>query len=146
MRKIFLLATATAAWVAALASFPAEAASDKVVIGDIDDMSGVYADVIGPKAIESIKMAIDDFGGKALGNPIEIKTFDHQNKPDRGAQAFREFADRDGVTVIARDELRNTIERGRARAGKETVMFSKLRDGATTIELLGLDTTGVSRA
>jgi branched-chain amino acid transport system substrate-binding protein len=100
MRKIFLLATATAAWVAALASFPAEAASDKVVIGDIDDMSGVYADVIGPKAVESIKMAIDDFGGKALGNPIEIKTFDHQNKPDRGAQAFREFADRDGVTMV----------------------------------------------
>jgi branched-chain amino acid transport system substrate-binding protein len=100
MRKIFLLATATAAWVAALASLPAEAASDKVVIGDIDDMSGVYADVIGPKAVESIKMAIDDFGGKALGNPIEIKTFDHQNKPDRGAQAFREFADRDGVTMV----------------------------------------------
>jgi len=100
MRKIFLLATATAAWVAALASLPAEAASDKVVIGDIDDMSGVYADVIGPKAVEAIKLAIDDFGGKALGNPVEIKTFDHQNKPDRGAQAFREFADRDGVTMV----------------------------------------------
>ena len=100
MRNILLLATASAAWIAALASFPAEAASDKVVIGDIDDMSGVYADVIGPKAVEAIKMAIDDFGGKALGNPIEIKTFDHQNKPDRGAQAFREFADRDGVTMV----------------------------------------------
>ena len=100
MRNIFLLATATAAWLAALASVPAEAASDKVVIGDIDDMSGVYADVIGPKAVEAIKMAIDDFGGKALGNPIEIKTYDHQNKPDRGAQAFREFADRDGVTMV----------------------------------------------
>jgi len=100
MRNILLLATATAAWIAALASLPAEAASDKVVIGDIDDMSGVYADVIGPKAVESIKLAIDDFGGKALGNPIEIKTFDHQNKPDKGAQAFREFADRDGVTMV----------------------------------------------
>ncbi len=79
---------------------PAWAASDKVVIGDIDDMSGVYADVIGPKAVESIKMAVADFGGQALGQPIEIVTFDHQNKPDLGAQKFREFADRNGATVI----------------------------------------------
>jgi branched-chain amino acid transport system substrate-binding protein len=99
MRKSFLLATA-AACLAALASLPAKAAADKVVIGDIDDMSGLYADVIGPKAVESIKMAIADFGGKVLGNPIEIKTYDHQNKPDLGTQAFRQFADRDGVTMV----------------------------------------------
>jgi branched-chain amino acid transport system substrate-binding protein len=79
---------------------PAWAASDKVVIGDIDDMSGVYADVIGPKAIEAIKMAVEDFGGQALGKPIEIVSFDHQNKPDLGAQKFREFADRAGATMI----------------------------------------------
>ena len=85
---------------AMLLAAPARAASDKVVIGDIDDMSGVYADVIGPKAVEAIKMAIDDFGGKALGNPIAIKTYDHQNKPDLGAQAFRQFVDRDGATMI----------------------------------------------
>ena len=100
MRKFLLLATAAAAWAAALASLPAQAATDKVVIGDIDDMSGVYADVIGPKAVEAIKMAIADFGGSALGKPIEIKTYDHQNKPDRGAEAFRQFADRDGVTMV----------------------------------------------
>jgi len=79
---------------------PAFAASDKVVIGDIDDMSGVYADVIGPKAVEAIKFAVADFGGQALGQPIEVLTFDHQNKPDLGAQKFREFADRNGATVI----------------------------------------------
>ena len=79
---------------------PAFAASDKVVIGDIDDMSGVYADVIGPKAVEAIKMAVADFGGQVLGKPIDIVTFDHQNKPDLGGQKFREFADRDGATMI----------------------------------------------
>jgi branched-chain amino acid transport system substrate-binding protein len=79
---------------------PAQAASDKVVIGDIDDMSGVYADVIGTKGIEAIKMAVADFGGQALGKPIDIITFDHQNKPDLGSQKFREFADRDGATMI----------------------------------------------
>ena len=75
-------------------------AAEKVVIGDIDDMSGVYADVIGPKAVEAIKLAIADFGGTALGQPIDILTYDHQNKPDLGAQKFREFADRDGVTMV----------------------------------------------
>ena len=98
MRRKHILAAASL--LSAFLGAEVRAASDKVVIGDIDDMSGVYADVIGPKAVEAIKMAVDDFGGKALGNPIEIKTFDHQNKPDIGAQKFREFADRDGVTMV----------------------------------------------
>lgn len=54
-------------------------------------------------------------------------------------------ADRDGVTVIAGGDIDGTIERGRARAEKEAGMFSRLRQGATTVELLGLDTTGVER-
>ena len=42
-----------------------------------------------PRAVEAIKMAIADFGGSALGQPIEVLTFDHQNKP---ASAPRSFA------------------------------------------------------
>ena len=76
------------------------AASNKVVIGDIDDMSGLYADVIGPGGVEAAKMAIDDFGGKVLGNKIEFMVTDHQNKPDIGSQKFREWADRDGLTMV----------------------------------------------
>jgi len=95
-----ILATASVALAAAFMSVAAYGASDKVVIGDIDDMSGVYADVIGPKAVEAIKFAVADFGGSALGKPIDIVTYDHQNKPDLGAQKFREFADRDGVTMV----------------------------------------------
>ena len=45
----------------------ADAEADKVVIGDIDDMSGVYADIIGPGGVEAAKMAIADFGGSVLG-------------------------------------------------------------------------------
>ena len=91
---------ASCALLAAFTGASAYAASDKVIIGDIDDMSGLYADVIGPKAVESIKMAVADFGGAALGKPIEILTYDHQNKPDLGGQKFREFADRNGVTMV----------------------------------------------
>jgi branched-chain amino acid transport system substrate-binding protein len=84
---------------AMFAAGAAEAAANKVVIGDIDDMSGPYADVIGAGGIEAIKMAIADFGGSVLGQPIEILTADHQNKPDLGVQKFREFADTNGLTM-----------------------------------------------
>ncbi|MFZ0206555.1 MAG: ABC transporter substrate-binding protein, partial [Roseiarcus sp.] len=88
------------ALLASLWSFSALAEADKVVIGDSDDMSGPYADLQGPGAIEVAKMAIADFGGSILGKPIELLTFDHQNKSDLGAQKFREWADRDGLTMV----------------------------------------------
>jgi branched-chain amino acid transport system substrate-binding protein len=75
-------------------------AADKVVIGDIDDMAGLYADINGPRAVETINMAIADFGGSALGQPIEVLTADHQNKPDIGASKFREWADTRGLTML----------------------------------------------
>ena len=93
------LATTSAALLISLSPLAARAA-DKVVIGDIDDMSGLYADINGPKAAEAIRMAIADFGGSALGQPIEFLTADHQNKPDIGASKFREWADTKGLTML----------------------------------------------
>ena len=85
---------------ALLAAGAAQAAPNKVVIGDIDDMSGPYADVLGAGGVEAIKMAIADFGGTVLGQPIEVLTADHQNKPDIGQQKFREWADTAGLTML----------------------------------------------
>jgi branched-chain amino acid transport system substrate-binding protein len=95
-KRMLMLAGALGA---SLAAGAASAAADKVVIGDIDDMSGPYADVIGAGGIEAIKMAIADFGGTVLGQPIQILTADHQNKPDAGVQKFREWADTGGLTM-----------------------------------------------
>ncbi|MDQ2779958.1 MAG: ABC transporter substrate-binding protein, partial [Pseudomonadota bacterium] len=78
----------------------AHAASNAVVIGDIDDMSGLYADVIGEGGIVAVKMAIADFGGSVLGKKIEFISTDHQNKPDIGASKFREWVDQNGVTMV----------------------------------------------
>jgi len=88
------------ALLASLWSCAAHAGADKVVIGDIDDMTGIYADINGAGAVEAIKMAIADFGGSALGQPIELVTADHQNKPDIGVQKFREWADRAGLSMV----------------------------------------------
>jgi branched-chain amino acid transport system substrate-binding protein len=45
-------------------------------------------------------MAIDDFGGKVLGQPIELVSADQRNKPDVGAEIARRWYDEDGVDVI----------------------------------------------
>jgi branched-chain amino acid transport system substrate-binding protein len=99
--KLRTLAIAMAAALAAAAgSRAALAAADHVVIGDIDDMSGVYADVLGAGGVEAINMAIADFGGTVLGRKITVLTADHQNKPDIGAAKFREWADQNGLKLL----------------------------------------------
>ena len=79
---------------------PQAARAADVVIGDIDDMSGVYADVEGAAGVESINMAIADFGGSVLGRKISVLSADHQNKPDIGASKFREWADQNGLNLL----------------------------------------------
>jgi branched-chain amino acid transport system substrate-binding protein len=86
-----------AAGFAVLAAAPARAAGEEVVIGVIDDLSGVYADNSG---VEATRMAIADFGGSVLGRKISLLTADHQNKPDIGASKFREWADQSGLTMV----------------------------------------------
>jgi branched-chain amino acid transport system substrate-binding protein len=99
--KLRTLAIGIAAALATAAgSRAALAAGDQVVIGDIDDMSGVYADVLGAGGIEAINMAIADFGGTVLGKKIVTLTADHQNKPDIGASKFREWSDEHGLNVL----------------------------------------------
>src|SRR6202163_2561272 len=91
------LAATLAAMACAQATY---AAADEVVIGDIDDLSGNYADVAGAGAVEAMKMAIADFGGTVLGRKIVTLVADHQNKPDIGASKFREWADQNGLNLL----------------------------------------------
>ena len=84
---------------AGLASATAQA-QEKVKIGFITDMSSLYADVEGKNGALAIQMAIDDFGGKVLGQPIELMSADHQNKADIAASKAREWVDTQGVTLL----------------------------------------------
>ncbi|HEY1453348.1 MAG TPA: ABC transporter substrate-binding protein [Roseiarcus sp.] len=129
----------TGALCASLAASAASAASDKVVIGDIDDMSGPYADVIGPNGVEALKMAIADFGGSVLGQPIQILTFDHQNKPDLGAQKLREWADTDGMTMLLGGSNSGVSLAMSAAAKEKKVPFFAI--GAAAASLTGKDCT-----
>lgn len=75
--------------------------SDGVVrIGVLTDMSGVYSDISGKGAVEAVRMAVEDFGGKMFGKPIEVVAADHQNKADIGSAKAREWFDVGGVDMI----------------------------------------------
>jgi branched-chain amino acid transport system substrate-binding protein len=72
-----------------------------VRIGVLGDMSGTYSTGFsGSGAVAAVKMAVDDFGGKALGENIEVLSADHQNKADIASSTAREWIDRDKVDVI----------------------------------------------
>ena len=78
----------------------AELTDGKLKIGVLSDMSGVYKALEGPGAVIAAKMAIEDFGGSVLGQPVEVISADHQNKPDIGASTAREWIDAKQVDMI----------------------------------------------
>ncbi|MGJ7543952.1 ABC transporter substrate-binding protein [Variovorax sp. LT1R16] len=83
-----------------LATAGAAQAQEKVKIGFITDMSSLYADVEGKNGALAIQMAIDDFGGKVNGMPVELLQADHQNKADIAASKAREWIDTQGLTML----------------------------------------------
>lgn len=76
------------------------APKQKVTIGAIVDMSGVYSTIGGPGMVASVKMAVEDFGGKVNGKPIEILEADYQNKVDTTSAIARRWLDVDNVDMI----------------------------------------------
>jgi branched-chain amino acid transport system substrate-binding protein len=76
------------------------ASAQGVKIGILNDQSGVYADYGGKYSVEAAKMAIEDFGGNVLGQPVELVTADHQNKPDLATAIARRWYDTENVDMI----------------------------------------------
>jgi branched-chain amino acid transport system substrate-binding protein len=81
-------------------SVRAESAAKPVKIGVLNDQSGPYADITGQGSVVAAQMAIDDFGGKVLGHPIQLIFADHQNKPDVGVAIAGRWLDNEGVDAI----------------------------------------------
>ena len=64
-------------------------------------MSGQFSHESGEGSVTAIKMAVEDFGGKVLGKPIEVVVADHQNKPDTASTLARKWYDVEKVDMIA---------------------------------------------
>jgi branched-chain amino acid transport system substrate-binding protein len=76
----------------------------KVVIGLLNDQSGVYKDLSGPNSAVAIQMAIDDYkakyGDKAVAKDVEVVQADHQNKADVANSKAQEMYDRQKADII----------------------------------------------
>ncbi|MGY3238474.1 branched-chain amino acid transport system substrate-binding protein [Bradyrhizobium sp. USDA 4472] len=99
--EIGLIATAAILTMSVSANAQTGAVSDDVVkIGVLTDMSGQFSHESGEGAVTAIKMAVEDFGGKVLGKPIEVIVADHQNKPDTASALARKWFDVEKVDMI----------------------------------------------
>jgi branched-chain amino acid transport system substrate-binding protein len=102
MRSASLVAGMTSLLLGAtLAGFAqAQVSDDKVKIGVLTDMSGPASTPTGQGSVTAAQMAVDDFGGKVNGKPIELIFADHQLKPDVGAGIARRWYDVEQVDLI----------------------------------------------
>jgi branched-chain amino acid transport system substrate-binding protein len=69
-------------------------------IGIVEDLNGTYSGNGGPNSVLATNMAVEDFGGKVLGRPIEVIAVDHQTKPDIGVALTRKLIDQDHVSML----------------------------------------------
>jgi branched-chain amino acid transport system substrate-binding protein len=78
----------------------AQISGNVVRIGILNDQSGVFSDSSGQGSFKAAEMAVQDYGGKVAGVPVEVIFADHQNKPDVGALIARRWMDEQGVDAI----------------------------------------------
>lgn len=99
MFKKLLMGATALAMMAGTAN--AQYTDNKIKIGILTDLSGTYSDLAGQGSIVAAQMAIEDFGGKVNGMPIEIVSADHQNKADIASSIARKWYDAEQVDAIA---------------------------------------------
>ena len=126
-----ILASSTAAY--------AEPSDGKVKIGILNDQSGVYADFGGKFSYEAAKMAVEDYGGKVLGVPVEVVTADHQNKPDIASNIARQWYDTEQVDTIM--ELTTSSVGLAVQALSNEKKKITINTGAASTELTGKQCT-----
>lgn len=85
---------------AGLTAAQAQAADTPVRIGAIADLSGAYSGLAGPGIVVAMQMAVEDFGGKVLGQPIEVLSADSLLKVDVSTSRAREWIDQQDVKMI----------------------------------------------
>ncbi|NYT62655.1 ABC transporter substrate-binding protein [Alcaligenaceae bacterium] len=90
----------TAAALLCAPAIAAQPAAQPVKIGVLGDLSSIYSAIGGKGLIDAARMAVEDFGGKVLGQPIEVLYADTQNKVDIASNQARQWFDVEGVDMI----------------------------------------------
>lgn len=119
----YLCSTAAATLMAGAISAPAHAegvSDERVKIGVLTDMTGVFSDLSGQGSVTAAQMAIDDFiAAEKPDFEIELVSADHQNKADIASATARQWYDAEGVDLIT-----DTINSGVALAVSEIAEFT----------------------
>jgi len=112
---------------------------DKIVLGVLTDLSGVYADIAGPHSVEAVQMAVDDFkkkhGDKAVTKNIDVIKADHQNKPEVANTQAREMYDRKKADALFDVPTSSAALAVQTIAGQSRKLY--FNTAAATTELAG---------
>ena len=100
MRKSLIALAGSLAATALLGTAVQAQTPGKLVIGFLTDIAGPYGDLDGKNGATAIQMAIDDFGGKVNGQPIELLVADNQNKADIATAKAREWFDTQNMAML----------------------------------------------
>lgn len=112
LSAISLAVASTCAW------SQAKISDNLVRIGVLTDLSGQFSHESGKGAVTAVQMAVEDFGGKVLGAPIEVIAADHLNKPDVALTKAREWYDTQKIDMIG-NLVNSAIALGVAGVAKE---------------------------
>jgi branched-chain amino acid transport system substrate-binding protein len=93
--KVLTLAAA----LSAVGLLPASA-QETIRIGVLNDQSGAFASFQGVGSVIAAQMAVEDYGGKAVGKTVEVISADHQNKTDTGVNIARRWYETENVDAI----------------------------------------------
>ena len=114
-----------AALAAVMAASAAQAQSDVVRLGVSNDRSGIYSDLGGLGSEMSVRMAVEDFGGKVAGKTVEVIGADNQNKADVASALVRRWFDTQGLVAV--------VDGGASSAGLAAQGVAKEKGGTALI-------------
>lgn len=101
MRILNTLVAAAVIGTLPFAAVAQTAATAPLKIGVMTDLSSLYSPIGGKGSAVATRMAVEDFGGKVLGRPIEVVVGDHQNKVDVATALAKRWVDLDGVRAFS---------------------------------------------
>jgi branched-chain amino acid transport system substrate-binding protein len=78
----------------------ASAGEKSVKIGVLTDLTSFASTSMGPGSVLAGQLAVEHFGGKVLGKPVELISADMQSKPDLAVQIARRWYEAENVDLI----------------------------------------------
>jgi branched-chain amino acid transport system substrate-binding protein len=78
----------------------AVAGENSVKIGVLTDLTSFASTAMGPGSVLAGQLAVEHFGGKVLGKPVELISADMQSKPDLAVQIARRWYEAENVDLI----------------------------------------------